>query len=183
VFAAAMIDISRQGLEYREPACTGRILSKRKTIFALFLLAAIFEELSASVKLPIGAEQRVASATSGNPNASSDNSEQEGPRVTIPEEKEHGRPQTADDFTRVLGLPISNSMIVSWIVAVGLITIAHFATRNMKQAPGRKVLTMSHSLAGLRFEWGGKIIAYLCGRCPESLSKEESSLARPALHG
>jgi hypothetical protein len=87
VFAAAMIDISKQGLGYREPACTDRILNKRKTIFVLFPLAAIFEELSASMKLPIGAELRVAPATSGNPGASSDNSDQDGSPATILEEE------------------------------------------------------------------------------------------------
>jgi hypothetical protein len=132
-----MIDISKQGLGYREPAWTDRILNKRKTIFVLFPLAAIFEELSASMKLPIGAELRVAPATSGNPGASSDNSDQDGSPATILEEEEHGLPQTADDRTRVFGLPISNSMIVSWIVAQGLITIARFAMRNMKHVPDR----------------------------------------------
>ena len=132
-----MIDISKQGLGYTEPACTDGTLRKRKTLFALVLLAAIFGELSVSVKFAVGAESEVSSATSGSTLTDSDNSEQGVSRATIPQEEEHGLPQKADDLTRIFGLPISNSMIVSWIAALGLITFVQFATRNMKQAPDR----------------------------------------------
>jgi F-type H+-transporting ATPase subunit a len=49
----------------------------------------------------------------------------------------HGLSQKAEDITHIFGLPITNSMIVSWIVAVCLIILAQLATRNMKQVPGR----------------------------------------------
>jgi F-type H+-transporting ATPase subunit a len=51
------------------------------------------------------------------------------------EEAEHGLPQKAIEIARPFGFPINNSMIVSWIVALGLIIFAQFATRNMKQVP------------------------------------------------
>jgi F-type H+-transporting ATPase subunit a len=55
---------------------------------------------------------------------------------TAPEpEEEHGLPQKAVEITRTLGLPITNSMIVSWIVALGLILFAQHATRDMQQVP------------------------------------------------
>jgi len=47
----------------------------------------------------------------------------------------HGLSRDAVEITRVLGLPITNSMIVSWVVAVGLIVFAHAATRDMQQVP------------------------------------------------
>jgi len=50
--------------------------------------------------------------------------------------QEHGLSQKAVEVARPLGLPITNSMVVSWIVALGLIIFARFATRNMKSIPG-----------------------------------------------
>src|SRR5215469_1650288 len=48
---------------------------------------------------------------------------------------EQGLSQKAEEMARLFGLPITNSMIVSWIVALGLIVFAQVATRNMKQVP------------------------------------------------
>src|SRR5512140_308878 len=49
--------------------------------------------------------------------------------------EEHGLPQRAVEVARPFGFPITNSMIVTWIVAVGLIVFAQVATRNMKPVP------------------------------------------------
>jgi F-type H+-transporting ATPase subunit a len=49
--------------------------------------------------------------------------------------EEHGLPQNAVVINNIGGLPISNSMILSWIVALGLIVFAQVATRNMKEVP------------------------------------------------
>ncbi len=48
---------------------------------------------------------------------------------------EHGLPQKAVEIGRLFGFPITNSMVVTWMVAVGLIVFARIATRNMKQVP------------------------------------------------
>ena len=45
-------------------------------------------------------------------------------------------PRKAVEIARPFGFPITNSMVVSWIVALGLIVFAQVATRNMKQVPG-----------------------------------------------
>jgi F-type H+-transporting ATPase subunit a len=50
-------------------------------------------------------------------------------------EKEHGLPQHAVEVGRVLGFPVTNSMVVTWIVALGLIVFAQVATRQMKPIP------------------------------------------------
>ena len=50
-------------------------------------------------------------------------------------QEEHGPSQKALEIARPFGFPITNSMVVSWIVAVGLIIFAQFATRHMKQVP------------------------------------------------
>jgi F-type H+-transporting ATPase subunit a len=49
---------------------------------------------------------------------------------------EHGLSQKAVEIARPFGFPVTNSMIVTWIVALGLIIFAQVATREMKQVPG-----------------------------------------------
>jgi F-type H+-transporting ATPase subunit a len=49
---------------------------------------------------------------------------------------EHGLPQHAVEIARPLGFPITNSMLVTWIVAVALLIFARAATRDMKSVPG-----------------------------------------------
>jgi F-type H+-transporting ATPase subunit a len=56
----------------------------------------------------------------------------EAPAAAV--EKE-GIPQGAVVLTHVGPLPITNSMIVTWIVAIGVIVFAQIATRNIKQVP------------------------------------------------
>jgi len=52
-----------------------------------------------------------------------------------PKHEEHGLPQAANIVGHVFGLPVTNSMIVTWIVAAGLIVFAQIATRSMKEIP------------------------------------------------
>jgi F-type H+-transporting ATPase subunit a len=54
---------------------------------------------------------------------------------TIPEPVEHHLSQKAVEIARPLGFPVTNSMVVTWIVAVGLIIFAQAATRTMSQVP------------------------------------------------
>ncbi|HUK83970.1 MAG TPA: F0F1 ATP synthase subunit A [Verrucomicrobiae bacterium] len=49
--------------------------------------------------------------------------------------EEHGLSQSAVEIGRAGSLPITNSMVVSWIVAAGLIIFARLATRDMKGVP------------------------------------------------
>jgi F-type H+-transporting ATPase subunit a len=49
---------------------------------------------------------------------------------------ERGLPQQAVEIARPFGFPITNSMVVTWIVAAGLIIFSRAATRSMKQVPG-----------------------------------------------
>ena len=51
------------------------------------------------------------------------------------EAEEHGLPQKAVELARPFSFPITNSMIVTWVAALGLIVFARVATRNMKQIP------------------------------------------------
>ena len=49
--------------------------------------------------------------------------------------EERGPSQKAVEIARPFGFPITNSMVVSWIVAIGLIVFAQLATRHMKAIP------------------------------------------------
>jgi F0F1-type ATP synthase membrane subunit a len=48
----------------------------------------------------------------------------------------HGLSQSAVEIARIFAFPITNSMIVTWIVALGLIVFAQLATRRIAQVPG-----------------------------------------------
>jgi F-type H+-transporting ATPase subunit a len=50
-------------------------------------------------------------------------------------QQEHGLSESAVEIAQPFGFPITNSMLVTWIVAVGLIIFAQIATRNMKEVP------------------------------------------------
>ncbi len=52
-----------------------------------------------------------------------------------PQRGEHGLPQRAVALTGLFGFPITNSMVVTWVVALGLIAFAQIATRKMKDVP------------------------------------------------
>jgi len=105
---------------------------KTKARFAVLLLAAVLVGFNADLKPAVGAPLQVASGTSSSAEATV--REQAGLLPSVSEE-EHGLSEKADEITRFLGFPVTNSMIVSWIVALGLILFAQSVTRNMKQVP------------------------------------------------
>ena len=61
--------------------------------------------------------------------------ESEAEPATVAESGEHGLPRNAVEIARPLGFPITNSMVVCWLVALGLIVFAQLATRNMRSVP------------------------------------------------
>src|SRR5258706_1816582 len=52
-----------------------------------------------------------------------------------PAHEEQGVPPKATEIGRIGQFPVTNSMVVTWIVAIGLIIFAQIATRNMKEIP------------------------------------------------
>jgi len=48
---------------------------------------------------------------------------------------EHGLSQKAVEIARPFGFPITNSMVVTWVVGLGLIFFDQIATRAMKEVP------------------------------------------------
>jgi F-type H+-transporting ATPase subunit a len=61
----------------------------------------------------------------------------------------HGLPQHAVEIGRPFGFPITNSMVVTWIVALALIVFARLATRNMRQVPSGAQNLMEWMVEGL----------------------------------
>ena len=57
------------------------------------------------------------------------------PAPAVAEHAEEGLPAHAVEIGHIGPLPITNSMVVTWIVALGLIIFAQIATRNMKEVP------------------------------------------------
>ncbi len=66
-----------------------------------------------------------------------------------PVNEEHGLTQHAVEIARPFGFPITNSMVVTWIVAIGLIVFARVATRHMKQVPDGAQNFLEWLIAGL----------------------------------
>jgi F-type H+-transporting ATPase subunit a len=55
--------------------------------------------------------------------------------TAVPVAEHHGLPQSAVVLARPLGLPITNSMVVTWIAAISLIVLAQIGTRQMRAVP------------------------------------------------
>ena len=64
-------------------------------------------------------------------------------------QEQHGLPQQAVEIARPLGFPITNSMVVTWIVAALLIVFARIATRDMKNVPDGAQNFLEWLVAGL----------------------------------
>jgi F-type H+-transporting ATPase subunit a len=65
------------------------------------------------------------------------------------ESAEHGLTQKAVEIARPFGFPITNSMIVMWFVAVGLIAWSQLSTRRMTFVPGRAQNLLEWLIEGL----------------------------------
>ena len=121
----------RREIERYPGATTGVVSSRdRDSVKKLTLLPAVLLLLViACAPLKVAAQPQTV------PAASSTATEPVKPIATS-ETEEHGLSQKAVEIGRVFGLRITNSMVVSWIVALGLIAFARIATRRMNQVPG-----------------------------------------------
>jgi F-type H+-transporting ATPase subunit a len=118
------------------PNIPGRETFTWTTKLALLLFATLLTSLGANLTFAQSAAAETGFATSANEAAGQGNAAQGGAPAAPAEAPEHGLPQKAVEIARPFGFPITNSMVVSWIVAVGLIIFSQLATRNMKQVPG-----------------------------------------------
>ena len=102
-----------------------RIAFHQRCGVAAVLLVTGFTCLSANSSWAVEAKSQLASTMSA---------PQAGPETVAPPE-EHGLSTKAVELARPFNFPITNSMVVSWIVALALILFAQVTTRNMKQVP------------------------------------------------
>jgi F-type H+-transporting ATPase subunit a len=105
------------------------VLPRLKTTLISLIFTAVFMCLGADCAFAVNAESGIASATSAPANT------QARPVALNQQQEEPSLSQKAVEIARPLGFPITNSMVVSWIVAVGLIVFAQVATRHMKPVP------------------------------------------------
>jgi F-type H+-transporting ATPase subunit a len=77
--------------------------------------------------------------------------------AAVAETQEHSLSQRAVEIARPLGFPITNSMVVSWIVAMALIIFARIATRDMKNVPSGAQNLLEWLIGGL-YDFLEKII-------------------------
>jgi F-type H+-transporting ATPase subunit a len=115
----------------------GVAMRLRPDVAGVFLLAALLmgpgaDVVSAAQASPSGAPLESGVAALQAPETST----HESAPGSSPEHEEHVLPQYAVEIARPLGFPITNSMVVTWIVALALIVFARAATRNMRQVPG-----------------------------------------------
>jgi F-type H+-transporting ATPase subunit a len=89
---------------------------------------------------------------------------EEKPAGATSEERQGSRSQKALEIARPFGFPITNSMVVSWLVAIGLIMFAQFATRNMKPVPDGAQNFWEWMVEGLYSFLEGIIGPHLVGR-------------------
>lgn len=78
---------------------------------------------------------RIMLATNTAPQHGAAANAQQSASEQAPEPEAHGISQKAIEVARFRNFPITNSMILSWVVALGLILFAQLATRNMQQVP------------------------------------------------
>jgi F-type H+-transporting ATPase subunit a len=83
---------------------------------------------------------------------------------TTGEARQESPSQKALEIARPFGFPITNSIVVSWIVAIGLIVFAQFATRNMKAVPDGAQNLWEWMVEGLYSFLEGIIGPHLVGR-------------------
>ena len=69
--------------------------------------------------------------------------------LALSEPAGHGLSQKAIEIARPFGFPITNSMLVTWIVAIGLIVFAQVATRRLTEVPGGAQNLLEWMLEGL----------------------------------
>jgi len=106
-----------------------QVLPSLKTTQIATILSLVFMCVGAMFASAMDAKLRNGSVISGRA------VELAGSTPAASAQDEPGLSQKAVEIARPFGFPITNSMIVTWIVAVGLIVFAQVATRHMKAVP------------------------------------------------
>lgn len=103
--------------------------SRTKATLQVLLLGIVFSIVNCGWSVAVDRTLQAASVSSDEAEQSASSPEPNSKPA------EHGLSAKAVEIARPLGFPITNSMLVSWVVAIGLIVLAQAATRHMKQVP------------------------------------------------
>jgi len=104
-----------------------RISIKLKVQWLAMLLIALFAGMSATRAIASSEPSAASSFLAG--------AAIQQATSTPPPKEEHGLPQAAVEIGRVFGLPITNSMVVTWIAGIFLIIFTQIAMRSVKLVP------------------------------------------------
>lgn len=114
--------------------CELRLASKSAA--ALLVFAAVFMGLPGDAPCAQIEAAQAGARTPANEAATHATTERGSKPAATAHAEEHGLSQKAVEIARPFGLPITNSMVVTWIVAIGLISFTRMATRDMQHVPG-----------------------------------------------
>src|SRR5262249_435843 len=106
------------------------------TKLALLLFAALLLSLDTDLTFARNAAAQAGSATSVKETASQGNAEQGNLPAAQPEAEEHAQAKKPVEIARPFGFPVTNSVGVSWLLAVAVIIFARVETRGMKGVAG-----------------------------------------------
>ena len=108
------------------------VSSSDRGVFPLGLKATVLRLLALFMFMVLTAGSFLAATTASKP-AQTTPAQESG--TAAPEPQEHGLSAKPVEIARPFNFPITNSMLVSWMVAIGLIAFSQLATRKMKQVP------------------------------------------------
>src|SRR3982074_1243498 len=108
------------------------VWSSDRGVFLLGLKATVLRLLALFMFIGWTAYSFLAATAASNP-AQTTPAQESG--TAAPESQEDGLSAKPVEIARPFNFPITNSMLVSWMVAVGLIVFAQLATGKMKQVP------------------------------------------------
>jgi F-type H+-transporting ATPase subunit a len=109
--------------------------SKLNQPVALLLLCAVFAVPGATPVYPQDRTPLLIADIPAGQSVRSDDADKAAGSQASPDPEERGLAQKAD---KLLNLPITNSMVVTWITALGLIVLARTAMRHVNLVPGRR---------------------------------------------
>lgn len=124
--AQASVDRLSSGLVDVLSSPRGWFLLRLKTVLLRFFLVIVLFGVGTASVLGVSTPLQLSAVAF---------SEQNQSGASTTPEREHGLSAKPVEIARPFNFPITNSMLVSWIVAVTLIAFAQVATRNMRQVP------------------------------------------------
>ncbi len=124
----------------------GSVRGDLMRLLRTFFIVLVFAASLLSWNLP---SSQAGPATPASGVAGQGNAEQGSLAGATAEPEEHGLSKKAVEVAHPFGFPITNSMVVTWIVAVGLIIFARVATRDMKHVPGKAQNLLEWLVEGL----------------------------------